>query len=484
MKIKIQTQYIKIFCDRRLFVVLATASTDTMSKPALTGFLIGSATTIFFAFLVNNFRKKKSEKSTVNSNHTRTIPQALRDEQLSRHTLYFGDKGMLKLKGAKVVIVGLGGVGSHTAHMLARAGVGHLRMIDFDQVSLSSLNRHACATLEDVGTSKASCLKKFLEKICPDPNHLFLEEVVQMYSREGGEELLNGHQWDLVIDAIDDIPTKAALLAHCLKNNIRAISCMGAGGKSDVTRLHISDLRTASRDPLASKLRQSLKRLLPKDVHYMDDMERLSVVYSSEKTVVKLADFTDEQKAEGVHQFGAVDGMRIRVIPVLGTMPAVMGQTLAALAVCELSGKSFSPVTGERVGRNVRNRMWQHLKRREQSIQETVVEGVNVGLHGHGEDEGGLVNGIWVGPLQIDSDDVEYLLEIWRNRCGVTGERLGTVLELVRWDLSKPANCQNLVIMCSKAIQKFDKDGKASVPEDVQKTIEARLQSCRIDTDA
>ena len=386
------------------------------------------------------------------------------------------------MKAAKVVIVGLGGVGSHTAHMLARAGVGHLRMIDFDQVSLSSLNRHACATLEDVGTSKATCLKKFLERICPDPNYLFLEDIVQMYTKSCGEELLKGQEWDLVIDAIDDVPTKAALLAHCLKNKIRAISCMGAGGKSDVTRLHISDLRTASRDPLASKLRQSLKRLLPKDLSYLDDMDRLSVIYSSEKPVVKLADFTDEQKAEGVHQFGAVDGMRIRVIPVLGTMPAVMGQALAAMAVCELSGKFFSPVTGERVGRNVRNRMWQHLKRREQIIQEAVEEGAQVGLQGSDEGEGRLVSGIWVGPLQVDSDDVEYLLEVWRNRCGVTGDRLGTVLELVRWDLTKPANCQNLVIMCTKAIQSFDKDGRASVPDDIRRTIEARLLSCRLDS--
>ena len=450
------------------------------TKSVLSGFLIGSVTTLFISALVSK-RKIKQQKENETLPKTRDIPQDLRDEQLSRHTLYFGDEGMQKLKGARIVIVGLGGVGSHTAHMLARAGVGHLRMIDFDQVSLSSLNRHACATLEDVGTSKASCLKKFLEKICPDPKYLLLEDIVQMYTKDTGQELLEGYDWDLVIDAIDDVPTKAALLAHCLKQNIRTISCMGAGGKSDATRLHISDLRTASRDPLASKLRQSLKKMLSKDLPYLDDMDRLSVVYSSEKTVVKLADFTDEQKAEGVHHFGAVDNMRIRVIPVLGTMPALMGQSLAALAVCELSGKSFHPVTGERVGRNVRNRMWQHLKRREQTIQESVVEGIQIGLQGNDNDEGKLVNGIWVGPLQVDSDDVEYLLEIWRNRCGVTGERLGTVLELVRWDLTKPANCHNLVIMCTKALQKFDKDGKASVPDVVQQIIESRLESCRID---
>ncbi|KAI2489956.1 ThiF family [Fragilaria crotonensis] len=67
-----------------------------------------------------------------------------------------------------------------------------------------------------------------------DPEYLVLEDIVQMYTAETGPQLLDGHDWDLVIDAIDDIPTKAALLAQCMKLNVRVISCMGAGGKSDV----------------------------------------------------------------------------------------------------------------------------------------------------------------------------------------------------------------------------------------------------------
>lgn len=454
-------------------------------RSTLTSFILGATASALVLSIWN--RKKQSDRSSESEkgrhNTNSSIPEELRDEQLSRHTLYFGDDGMERLRGAKIVVVGLGGVGSHAAHMLARSGVGHLRMIDFDQVSLSSLNRHACATLADVGTPKASCMKRFCERLCPDPEYLVLEDIVQMYTAETGPQLLDGHDWDLVIDAIDDIPTKAALLAQCMKLNVRVISCMGAGGKSDVTRLHISDLRTASRDPLASKLRQSIKRLLHGDTSYMDDMEKLTVVYSSEKTVVKLADFTDEQKEQGVHQFGAVDGMRIRIIPVLGTMPAVMGQTLAAMALCELGNKPFAPVTGERVGRNVRNRIFQHAKRRELKIRESV-EGV-VPATEHGDDEndmeGRIVNGIWVGPIQIDGDDVEYLLEVWRNRCGVTGDKLGTVLELVRWDLTKPSRCDNLVLMGCRALKKFDVDNQESVPENVRQKIEQRLRSCRID---
>lgn len=454
-------------------------------RSTLTGFILGSAVSALVYSIWN--RKKRSDSSGKgDKEHHKagsTIPDELREEQLSRHALYFGDEGMKRLGDAKIVVVGLGGVGSHAAHMLARSGVGHLRMIDFDQVSLSSLNRHACATLADVGTPKATCMKRFCERLCPDPKYLILEDIVQMYTAETGPQLLDGHDWDLVIDAIDDVPTKAALLAQCMKLKVRVISCMGAGGKSDVTRLHISDLRTASRDPLASKLRQSIKRLLHGDTSYMDDMEKLTVVYSSEKTVVKLADFTEEQKEQGVHQFGAVDGMRIRIIPVLGTMPAVMGQTLAAMALCELGNKPFAPVTGERVGRNVRNRIFQHVKRRELKIRESV-EGV-VSANEPGDDEkdmdGRVVNGIWVGSIQIDVDDVEYLLEVWRNRCGVTGDKLGTVLELVRWDLTKPSRCDNLVLMGSRALKKFDAGHQESVPADVRQRIEERLRSCRID---
>lgn len=334
------------------------APSSSRSTAAIAGFLIGTTLTLAITLFVNKRRRNDNESVRLQStkNDNTCMPPDLRDEQLSRHTLYFGNEGMKHLKASRVIVVGLGGVGSHAAHMLARSGISQLRLIDFDQVTLSSLNRHACATLKDVGTPKATCLARFLQEICPDSTLLRLEPIVEMYTRQS-QHLLNG-KWDLVIDAIDDVPTKAALLQHCVERNIRVISCMGAGGKSDVTRLHVSDLRTASRDPLASKLRQSLKRALPPDANmsFMDDMDQLAVVYTSEKTVMKLADFTDEQKAEGVHEFGAVDNMRIRVLPVLGTMPAIMGMACSAMATCELGKKPFTPITGERVGRSVRHK--------------------------------------------------------------------------------------------------------------------------------
>lgn len=126
--------------------------------------------------------------------------------------------------------------------MLARGGVEFLRFIDFDQVTLSSLNRHACATLADVGIPKVTCV----QKLCHQLGVPHVDARAEMYTKDSGPALLGDVEWDVVIDCIDDVPTKAALLAYCIKNKIRVMSCMGAGGKSDMTRLHISDIRTAS----------------------------------------------------------------------------------------------------------------------------------------------------------------------------------------------------------------------------------------------
>ena len=420
---------------------------------------------------------------------------------------------MERITNASILIVGLGGVGSHTAHMLARAGVQYLRLVDFDQVTLSSLNRHAVATLQDVGLPKATVLCNYLSRICPDTNMLVLDSVVKMYTgdneRDGtmldppADRNNNGREWDVIIDAIDDVPTKANLIAHCAKRNIRVISCMGAGGKADPTRVHISDLRSASRDPLAASVRQRLRMMGKKEANDMgikiangsgvsnggwlsciDDDSKLAVVFSSEKVVAKLADITEEQKEEGMHNFGAVDNMRVRVLPVLGTMPAIMGQTLAAMALCELGNKPFSPVSAERVGRNVRHRLYQHLKSREKKFEEKYSSSLRENSSNYTTD------GIYIGPIQIDPDDVEYLMaELWKNQCAISGERLGTSLELHRWDKTRPAAPNNLILMSMKSAQKFEDDfeklgdGRDGVDADTRKKIEARCRMCVLDAE-
>lgn len=110
-------------------------------------------------------------------------------EQLSRNRLFFGDDGQEALEGAFVVVVGLGGVGSHAAHMLARAGIGRLRLVDFDNVTLSSLNRHAVATRDDVGRAKVlACADHFHDTIpgCA------IDARVAMFTADAAETLLDG----------------------------------------------------------------------------------------------------------------------------------------------------------------------------------------------------------------------------------------------------------------------------------------------------
>jgi len=494
---------------------MGSSTTNSTATVTAVAFLGGCGVTAALSwFLWNKKQQAEGQHPQRSGQRTTTttqfLPADIREEQLSRHTLFFGAPGMQKLKEARVCVVGVGGVGSHTATMLARAGIGHLRLIDFDQVTVSSLNRHAVATLQDVGQPKVECLARFLRQICPDERYLQVETFCEMYTESTGERLLklphDNEKWDMLIDCIDDVPTKAALLSYCLHQKIRVVSCMGAGGKADPTRLHISDMRSAAKDPLASKIRQRLKQTMKDSDNktYLDDMEQLTILFSSEKTVVKLAEFTEEQKEQGVHQFGAVDGMRIRLIPVLGTMPAIMGQSLAGICVTVLADQPVQAVTCEKVGRNTRNKIYQKFAQREQVLFHQVRERVQAAgqartttqettsVNGDGElitiqaeDGKSARTTIWIGLPQIDQgDDMEYLMEIWRSRCAITGARLGVVLHLVRWDRSRPSTCDNLVLISANVLKKFEADPevfKAGLDPDIRRSIEERLASCRID---
>ena len=156
-------------------------------------------------------------------------------EQLARNRVFLTDDGLAKLRKAFVIVVGCGGVGSHATAALARSGCGRLRLIDFDQVTLSSLNRHSVATLADVGTPKVRCLETRLEQITPWAhfdcrNELFSETS----ARKQLEPWKDGQKPDYVIDAIDNIDSKVALLRYCHSNSIPVISSMGEIGRAHV----------------------------------------------------------------------------------------------------------------------------------------------------------------------------------------------------------------------------------------------------------
>lgn len=153
--------------------------------------------------------RKRAPLALKPSEHDERLAAELVREQLSRNFRYldtrlvnlesfFGEDAMKEIQGAFVIVVGLGGVGSHCAHMLARSGVARIRVIDFDQVSLSSLNRHAVATQKDVGKSKVKVIAEHFLEICP---HVKVEERNQLFSLDSADELLAGSP-NFVLDCI------------------------------------------------------------------------------------------------------------------------------------------------------------------------------------------------------------------------------------------------------------------------------------------
>ena len=185
-----------------------------------------------------------------------------------------------------IVVVGLGGVGSHAAQLLLRGGVVRLRLVDFDQVTLSSLNRHATATRADVGLAKALALRAALLAIRPGAE---IDARVSLFNAAAAAELLGGPV-ALVIDAIDDIATKAELQVHCFRAGLPLLSALGAGGKADCGCLHVAPLADVLGDPVASSVGKLVRAAEPAGGDWWRSLDqRVECVYSSEKQRVGCA---------------------------------------------------------------------------------------------------------------------------------------------------------------------------------------------------
>ena len=228
-----------------------------------------------------------------------------------------------------VVVIGLGGVGSHAAHLLFRSGVRRLRLVDFDQVTLSSLNRHATATRQDVGTPKAVALRAALLAVDPEAD---IDARVSLFCAKIADKLLEGEP-ALVIDAIDDLKTKAELQAHCIKTGLRVLSALGAGGKADCGTLLVTPLADVLGDPIATSLSKYLKDEAPagEAADWWNALEhRIECVYSSEKQRVGLLPMPEGANAA---ELGTQPTFRVRILPVLPPVPAAFGAALATRAI-------------------------------------------------------------------------------------------------------------------------------------------------------
>ncbi|XP_022759359.1 tRNA threonylcarbamoyladenosine dehydratase isoform X5 [Durio zibethinus] len=259
-------------------------------------------------------------------------------EQLTRNIQFFGLDSQQKVTASYIVIIGLGGVGSHAASMLLRSGVGKLLLVDFDQVSLSSLNRHAVATRADVGIPKAECLKKHFSSIFPECQ---IDAKVLLYDVSSEEEILSGNP-DFVLDCIDNIDTKVALLAACVRRGLKVLSATGAGARADPTRIRVADLRESTNDPLSRAI---------------------------------------------------VPGFRVRIIPVLGTIPAIFGQVMASYVVTQLAGLHVQTEPVVNLDVDHYQMLLQRLMEHEESLYGTAME------------------------VEVDVEEVRYVVkELWHGR--------------------------------------------------------------------
>lgn len=167
-----------------------------------------------------------------------------------------GDEGMQRLLNASVMVIGLGGVGSFAAEALARSGIGHLRLVDFDKVCITNSNRQLQAMKGNIGKYKAEILAERLQLINPQAT---IEPIGKFYEFSNAEALLSTPV-DYVVDAIDNITAKCHLIANCKARNIPIVSSMGASGRMDPTAIKIADLADTHSDALAQSVRRILRQ--------------------------------------------------------------------------------------------------------------------------------------------------------------------------------------------------------------------------------
>lgn len=165
-------------------------------------------------------------------------------------------EGLSKLRQAHVCVIGIGGVGSWAVEALARTGIGKITMIDMDDICVTNINRQIHAMTGTVAQLKTESMKERVERINPE---CVIEIIDDFISPENIPEYLN-RGYDYVIDAIDSVKTKAALIAYCKRNKIKLITTGGAGGQTDPSQIQIADLSKTIQDPLASKVRSLLRK--------------------------------------------------------------------------------------------------------------------------------------------------------------------------------------------------------------------------------
>ena len=235
------------------------------------------------------------------------------DQAFSRTALLLGAEAMEKLRAARVIVFGLGGVGGHACEALVRAGVGAIDLVDDDRVSVSNLNRQLFALHSTLGMDKVEAAKARLLDINPDlrvtaHKCFFLPETADRFDFT---------QYDYIVDAIDTVTAKLCLAEAAERAGTPIISSMGAGNKLDPTAFEVTDINKTSVCPLARIMRKELRRR---------GVKKLKVVYSKEDAMTPLEQ--PEPDREG----------RRSVPGSVAFVPSVAGLILAGEVIKDLAG--------------------------------------------------------------------------------------------------------------------------------------------------
>ena len=233
-----------------------------------------------------------------------------------RTHILVGDAGTARLRAARLLLAGLGGVGAYAAEALARAGVGHLTLVDHDQVAGSNLNRQLPALHSTLGRPKTEVVAARLRDINPDLSVRIEERFIQPDNVDG----LLAPGYDFVIDAIDSLNCKAALVITAHQQGLPVAASMGAGGRLDPTRVRVTDLLATDVCPLARQMRKRLRR--------QGVGKGILAVWSDENPRPPLPPQPTDQGRDR-----AVNGT-------ISYMPALFGLTLAGVVLQHLLGET------------------------------------------------------------------------------------------------------------------------------------------------
>lgn len=236
--------------------------------------------------------------------------------QFSRTALLVGQKAIDKLQHSRVAIFGIGGVGGHVAEALARSGVGCFDLVDNDTVALTNLNRQIIATHDTIGQPKVQVMAERIHAINPEA----VVHVHQFFFLPENAHEFDFFQYDYVVDAVDTVAAKIAIIMASKAANVPVISSMGAGNKMDPGKFQVADIFKTSVDPLARVMRQEMKKR---------GVKKLKVVYSTELPLTPV-------DAEGACQ---AEAPQRRALPgSTAFTPSAAGLLLASEVVKDLIG--------------------------------------------------------------------------------------------------------------------------------------------------